>query len=390
MIKTVVVDDNTKNLDLVSKIIKDNQQTDYLGGFSDLSKLQNIDTKALDLVVFDVKTENLKETIENIKKLKTKNPNLKFIAISSVINSSLIEELKQIEIEEILLKPVLGVVLEASIKKTTKQKTTKAKTITFFSLKNGTGKTSSLINVANCIANKNEKVCIVDLNTNSSDVSDYLGIKNKQSFDYILNNIENFDKKTLKDSISSFEDSNLFVFSLFEDIKVSNYSKKDITKVLNGLKKIFDYIFVDVSNNIDEKLISILNNVDLIVVVGLYNLQQIKNLLQCYELFEKLGYNENKIKLLINRTMNDSIDTMEKIEILLNKKIDYTVPNNYITLTDSINRKLPLEKTNPQSNILKAYKKISEEIMKIDFEEISKTNKTEEIGMFGLQKRMGE
>ncbi len=392
MIKTVIIDNNTKSLDLVSSIIKNNTETEYLGGFSDFCKLQNIDINAIDLVVFDVQVENLKEIIENIKKLKSKKRNLKFIAMSSIINSSLVEELKQYEIEELILKPVLGVVLDASIKKLTKKDENKrAKTITFFSLKNGTGKTSTLVNVAYCLSqNTDEKVCILDLNTKSSDVSDYLGVKNKQSFEYILNNIENFDKKTLKENIACLKDTNLFVLSLFEEVKITNFSKKDIIKILNSLKKVFDYIFVDIDANIDEKTLSILNNIDLIVLVGLFNLQQVKNLQQCYELFEKIGYNENRTKLLINRTIPDSIDTKEKIEIILNKKIDYTVQNNYITLIDSINRNLLVEEANPQSNIAKAYKKISEEIAKIDFDEIFKTNKKEEVGMFDLLKRMGE
>ena len=118
-------------------------------------------------------------------------------------------------------------------------------------------------------------------------------------------------------------------------------------------------------------------------------MHQVNNIKQCYELFEKIGYNKHKLKLLINRVVQNSDDTMEKIETILNKKADFKIPNNYITLIDAISRTSFIEETNPQSNIAKTYKQIAQEITQINFDEhCEKECLNDEI--FDLANRMGE
>ena len=393
MIKTIVIDSNLNSLNKTSSLILDIKDIDFAGGYSDFKKTESLDFENLELVIFDVENRNLKETIDYIEKIKNKNPKILFIATSKEINSQLVNNLKQNGIEEFILKPILQTVLEANIKKLIKQNPNdkRAKAITLFSLKSATGKTSTIINLAyDCAYLFNKKVCVLDLNINSSDIADYTGIKNKNDFEYITKNIENWDKNTLIDNLARYKDSSLYFLLAYDGINLNrNYSKDDIAKVISALKNVFDYVFIDIDTGIIERAVSIMRNIDMVIITGLFNLHQVNNIKQCYELFEKIGYNKHKLKLLINRVVQNSDDTMEKIETILNKKADFKIPNNYITLIDAISRTSFIEETNPQSNIAKTYKQIAQEITQMNFDEhCEKECLNDEI--FDLANRMGE
>lgn len=392
MIRAIIVEDDTESLNQISSLVNNSKEINFLGGFSDFEKIKNIDFKNIELIIFDIKTSNSDEIINYIKNIKNTNPKIRFIALSSEINPELINKLNEAGSEEFILKPVLESVFQNCINKITKKDTNKqANTITIFSTKNATGKTSAAINIAYDLAQiTNKKVCILDLNTNCSDVCDYVGLSNKYSFKSVLDKIENSDNNFLLNMIAQYKDTNFYVLSAFEGINIScNYSENDIIKVLNGIKNIFDYIFVDMSSTITEKTISILNNIDIVILLGLFDLKQIKNIQQCYELLEKIGYNKHRIKLMINRIIQNPDDIIKEIENTLNKKIDFKIPNNYLTIIDALNRTSFTEETNPQSNIAKAYKQIATEISKTDFEKLNK-NEMSDNGMFDLLGRMGE
>ena len=394
MIKTVIINNNPDSLNYLLTVLSNLKNIEVLGTFDDFGKIQNTILNMTELIIFDVEKDTLGRTLELIGKIKNINSKIKFIAQSNHLNTEIINGLKSKDIDELLLKPVLTVVLETYIKRVMSKNITnqKAKTVTLFSIKNAMGKTSTIVNLAYNITDlTNRKVCILDLHSNSFDAGDILNIKNKYNFKYVLDNIESLDKDELTNKISSYKNTNLYILSLFEDIEfLENFSKKDILKVFNALKNIFDYIFVDLSSTIDEKTVSILNNTDLIILVGLFDVQNIKNIQQCYDLFDRLGYNEFKIKLLINRTLKNNNDVFEKIKIFLDKKIDFEIPNNYLTLSDAVNCVSSVQETNPQSNIAKAYRQIANEILEIDFDKILKTNKIIDVELFDLIKRMGE
>ena len=154
-------------------------------------------------------------------------------------------------------------------------------------------------------------------------------------------------------------------------------------KIINLLKNIFDYIIVDTTNIINETTVSIFSTCDLILLLGLTNTTSIKNWQKCYELFDKIGYNNDKIKLIINRYIQNQDESN------INREIFAKIPNNYLTLSDAINQGKCVSELNPQSNIAKAYQKLTNDILSIDFETIN-SNKNYNHGIFNILRRMGE
>ena len=220
----------------------------------------------------------------------------------------------------------------------------------------------------------------------------YLNIEQKFNIDYILKNIENSDNNLFLSLLNNYQNTNLYVFSMQDEINLkTKINIQTINKILNALKNLFSYIIIDLTSVIDERTVSILNTMDLILLIGLENLASIRNLQKCRELFDNMGYNKDKVKLIINRHIENSEITIKDIEKTTSKEVFFKIPNNYLTLIDAINRGQALGEVNSQSNIAKAFKNLANEIYNINFTNIIEDSKTNyNHGVFNLLRRMGE
>ena len=119
------------------------------------------------------------------------------------------------------------------------------------------------------------------------------------------------------------------------------------------------------------------------------NLSSIRNCQKCCELFDKIGYDDDKIKLVVNRYIENQEITLNDIENSVGKPVFDVIPNNYLTLIDSINLGRCVGEVNQQSNIAKAYARLAQNILKLDFAS-SQTKTNYNHGIFNLLQRMGE
>lgn len=386
MTKIAVVDKNNQARENIVAILKGFEKFEVVD-YDDFINIQ----EDFDLVIFDVDSATLNEKISKIKELKIKNNNLNFIALSYEMSSILVSTVLKEGIDDFLIKPIIPNVLEASIKKLEKKDTPKAKTISVFSNKGGVGKTSLATNLAYEICKKtNEKVCVLDLSFNSQDASVFLDVKQKFDVDYVLKNIEKSNEELLLSLIGNYKDTKLYILEAQEEIAPElKYTPGEISRIINSLKNIFDYIVIDTTSIINEMNVTILNNSDLILLLATTNMASIRNCQKCYELFDKIGYNSDKIKLIINRYIDNQEISLKDIENSIGKKVFETIPNNYLTLVDAINLGQAVGDINPQSNIAKAYSRITDKILKLDFAVLGeKTNYNH--GIFNLLQRMGE
>ena len=347
--------------------------------------------KNVDLVIFDIDSKNSFRVLQKIKEIKAKYENINLIATSFEINPKVVTEILAQGVIDFLLKPIIPSVLDNIIKKFTHQEHHKGNTICVFSTKGGIGKTSIVTNLAWELYQKtNDKICIVDLSYNSEDVALFLDIKQNETIKNIVENIENYDEATLLDKLGKYNKTKIYLLEAQENILPKfSIGQNDVVKTINSLKNIFDYIIIDTSNIINEINFDIFDNSDLILLATTTSQSSIKSCQKCYELFDKIGYNDDKIKLVVNRFIDNQEITIDDIEEQVNHKVFHAIVNNYLTLIDAISLKRNVGETNPHSNIAKAYARLADEILKIDFVNL-KSQKAKTNGIFDLIQKMGE
>ena len=171
------------------------------------------------------------------------------------------------------------------------------------------------------------------------------------------------DDSELNQSLSQYKNSTLYVVADPVNIEKSKeISSEQIEALIKRLKKIFSYIIIDVSTSIDAKSIKALDISDVILLIAIVNLPAIRNLQRCKNLFEKLGYSAEKIKLVLNRYMeNEEIKTSD-IEDVVKQKVYWKIPNNYLTMMSAVNKGEPVSRINPDSNIAVNYKEFASKL----------------------------
>lgn len=317
-------------------------------------------------IVFVNLEKDSDKTFTLIEKIINNTKSTKIIVTALSYDTNSIIKAMRAGAREFLPKPIIK---EDFTKTLTKMKDTffgnekvsNCKIITTFSNKGGIGKTSIATNLALEIANiTKEKVALVDMNFQLGDVATFLDIKPSFDISYVIKNLDGTDDSFLLSTLDQYKDTSLYILAdppYMEQAK--DITPEQISKLFDALRKTFSYVIVDTSNVIDGKTITVLDNTDFIMLVTIVNLPAIRNCQRCMDIFERLGYDKEKTKIVINRYMENDEISAEDVEEALNQKVYWKIPNNYFTIMSSINKGQPVNVINPKSNIAQSYRELA-------------------------------
>ena len=365
-IDTVIIDSEETSRELIANYLETVDDVNIIQQFKDILAAQDyIIENRPPLVIVDI-TKKTNISLDVISKLTTLVKNIKIIVLSYETESDIVIKALRAGAREFLVKPLIEKDFIAAVQKMKDlilgniNDTTKCKVITTFSNKGGIGKTSIAVNLAMEIANiTKEKVALVDLNMQMGDITTFLNLDPSFDTSYVINNLDRIDETFLLTTLEQYNKTSLYVLADPPDIEQAEIiTSEDITTLINILRNVFSYIVIDTTSSFDAKTITALDNSDLILLVSIINLPSIRNCQRCFDLFKKLGYSKDKIKLIINRYMEADDIKIEDVEEVLDHKVFFKIPNNYYTIINSINKGIPICDAAPNSNICKSFKQL--------------------------------
>ncbi len=331
------------------------------------------------LLIVDL-SDNKPRKMDLISKVCSTYRNCKVIVLSDNPTVSLIVEAMRSGAKEFLALPIIKSEFTECLKRvlsSEKQvnKNNKCKIISVFSNKGGIGKTSLATNVALELAKiTKENIALIDLNFQTGDITTFLDLKPSFNISYMLENIDKINETFLLSTLERYHRTSLYVladppyFKQADDIKPAQ-----ITKLFNTLKDTFSYIVVDVEASFEGKNIAALDNSDMILLVTVANLPALRNTQRCLELFNKLGYDNEKTKIVVNRYMDNDEIKEDDIKKVLSKDIYWKVPNNYFAIMNAINKGIPVSEINSTTNVAQSYRELAkymaDNLYKINLEE---------------------
>jgi pilus assembly protein CpaE len=78
--------------------------------------------------------------------------------------------------------------------------------------------------------------------------------------------------------------------------------------------------------------------------------------------FRALNYQDDKVRLVVNRYQKKADITIADLEGTLNTTIFKVVPNDYTVVTGSVNQGIPAIKLAPRSSVAKSLQEIAHEL----------------------------
>jgi len=130
-------------------------------------------------------------------------------------------------------------------------------------------------------------------------------------------------------------------------------------KLFDILKDSFSYVVVDTDSTFDVKTVATLDSSDLIFLPTIVNLPALRNCQRILDLFDKLGYEKEKIQIVINRYMENDEIKVDDVERVLGKEVYWKVPNNYFTMVAAINKGVSAAEINPESNVALSFREFA-------------------------------
>lgn len=356
--KLVIFEQEQQTVEIIKGYLSEIDDIEDILSFSNYAEgYKYVRENNISTVIFSIQKDK-QTSLKIIKKLF--DSNVKVIAVSEDYTTSNIIQILRCGAKDFVSKPIISKDLVVAVIKCMQEDVrilNKSQIISVFSNKGGVGKTAIATNLAYEFARlTREKVVLVDLNLPIGDVTTFLDIKPIVDIQEIINNSDSANKNMIFDACQQFNNSSLYVLAEPPFIEQSrNLTPAQIVSLFNYLREHFSYIIVDMGTNVDKLNMKILEKSDIILLVSVINLPLIRNCQRCLDLFQNLEFPESKIKILINRYLENDEITVEDVEKTLNKQIYWKIPNNYYTIMSSINKAIPVSEVNENSNITESF-----------------------------------
>ncbi len=363
----IVLDSNDNSREVLKAYLEEFRFDAEIKLFSDYREgLKEIKESTAKPVVFiDITNcdEKYFEIIEEVKLFTSK-----IVVTSSDYSTNSIVRAMRLGAKEFLPKPVLKDdlkrIIGVFIQRGEEQDDTSSKIITVYSNKGGIGKTTIAVNLALELAKvTKDKVALVDLNLQLGDISTFLNLNPPFDVSYVIKNLIDKKDETLLQAFEKYKETSMYVLADPSYIEQSeSITPNQISDLFKALKKVFPYIIVDMSSNIDPNSLKILDLSDWIMFTTIVNIPAIRNSQRCLNLFKSRRYPDNKVKIIINRYMENDEIKIEDIETTLGDKVYWKIPNNYFSIMDSINKGVTVSEINPNSNIANSFRELASKV----------------------------
>jgi pilus assembly protein CpaE len=223
--------------------------------------------------------------------------------------------------------------------------------IALFGAKGGVGSTAIATNLAGALQGKGMRVCLVDLDLHLGDVLSFMDVAGNYSITDVLSNMSRLDRDLLDSSMTKHASGVTVLAQSGKMEEAEQVKGTDVANLLQFLRKNFDKIIIDGVRDFHEISLAAMDASQYLLMVLTQDVPAVRNGLRCLELFNRLGYDSGKIKLILNRYQKSSKITPEVIAETLKTPVAHTISNDFVSVIDSINRGLLLADAAPRAKL---------------------------------------
>ncbi len=247
--------------------------------------------------------------------------------------------------------------------------------------KGGVGTTTVAVNLATSLIEMEgvNSVLLADMSPTFGDLPVFMGMEPPVfSWLEIIKNISRVDALYLM-SILYKHPSGLHVLPAPSVPYDGQVSAETIDTLFRLLRSIFDYIVVDSGRIFDSASRTVMKFADKVLVVSNLSLPCIINVKRLGAAVQKFGIPDNGIEIIANRYQKNSRISIEDAQETLNKKIQWTVPNDFAITINAINQGKPITSLAYNSSISRSLRSIAAQLTGRG------EKKKEKSGLFGLR-----
>ncbi|MPZ75833.1 MAG: AAA family ATPase [Deltaproteobacteria bacterium] len=229
--------------------------------------------------------------------------------------------------------------------------------------KGGVGSTTVATNLAASLVAHKKSVCLVDLVLQFGSVTSFLNLEASYTILDLVKNLKKIDPMFLDGSLVKHASGIRVLAEPFYAEDARRITAADIDEILEVLSQFFDYVVVDTPKEFDDILALVLDKANMILFVTEMDVPSLKSAHRAFELFNRMGIYEKKIRLVLNRYIKSKLMSPESAEKALGAKVFWTLPNNYPTAIAAVNQGLSIQECDPRSDIARSYSGLADAVL---------------------------
>ncbi|MYM69266.1 AAA family ATPase [Pseudoduganella sp. FT55W] len=236
------------------------------------------------------------------------------------------------------------------------------KVLAFISCKGGSGATFLSTNFGYALAAlADRKVLLIDLHGQFGDATLYVSDqKPAMTLSDICAQISRMDGAFL-DSCLVHVASNFGVLAAADDPNHTVDMKPEhMDIILRVARQHYDFVVLDVGRQIDAISLRALDQADTIYPVLQLALPDIRDGRRLLDIFRSLGYPNERTRLIVNRYEKGGKLRLMDLEQALGADVLHTVPNDYLSATDSVNQGIPVLQLSRSSAVARSLAELVE------------------------------
>lgn len=225
--------------------------------------------------------------------------------------------------------------------------------IAVHTLRGGIGASSLTVNLALCLQNLwQSATLLIDAVLNSGQIALMLNNPLKHTW----SNLTYFDTSELDFNsvsaiISKHESGLNFIASPASPTEAEKVQNELIGKSIALIRSRYRYIIADLPHDFSGPALEILDIADSIILLLGPEMASIRSAAIALDTYEKLGYDPEKIKLVLNWTFEQGGLARKKIESALRHPIDMVIPFAPTRFVTAINRGVPFVHSQPEGPV---------------------------------------
>ncbi len=236
----------------------------------------------------------------------------------------------------------------------------KGKVVTVFSTKGGVGKTVIATNLGVALASMGHKVALVDLDLEFGDVGIMLGLKPEHTINDAVAGFDRLDAEMLA-GIMEHHASGLHTLlapTLPEDADIISAAR--VGQILDLVRENYDYVVVDTCPAFTEPVLAAIDRSDALYVITTMDVASIKNTRISLQKLHQLGYNNGRVRLVLNRSDSKVLLQPAEVEQAIGGKIFACIPSDRI-VPRSVNQGIPVVTELPRSEVAKSLMRLAKD-----------------------------
>ena len=325
-----------------------------------------------DLLIVDSADAEPGDDLATLEALTRTHPSLAVIMLSTSGDANVLIAAMRAGVREVLQSPPKAGELADALRHVAQRQQAgpseagRGRVIAFISVKPGSGATVLSTNLAYLLATAHQKrTALIDLDFVLAEASYFMSDSHgKTNISDLAKQVSRLDGKLLAASMLNVA-PNLFLLAAPEVPEDGfGVTAEQMARVLEVAREHHDFVVIDLVRTPDGAVaVKATDMADLIFVVLEATLPHLRDLKRALSILRSLDCPDSKLRLIVNRYDKHVAIDLAQIEKTVGLKVDYTIPNSFAEVSESLNTGVLLAKANPKNPVVRGLREIADELV---------------------------